>query len=510
VNFDNLLQFKKIVIQCHDNPDADSLACAFALLEFFNLHQIETEIVYSGFVPVSKPNLKLMIKELGIKARFIPGNDDSTDYRNEPGTLLMVVDGQYDSGNVKKLPATAIGVIDHHIHSSEMPATVFCDIRSFLGSCSTIVWLLLKNCGFDFDTHIKVSTALYYGLYTDTGALTEIAHPLDKDLRDSIRYDKALIKKFINSNLTQEDITLAGKSLIGGRIDLSTRSAVYYTEPCDPNMLGFISDLALQVDTIDSCVVFCEVSGGVKLSVRSCVREIMASELADYLCEGGGSGGGHADKAGGFISSDFISRSRLSLLDFFHSKYAEYFKSCDLIYSGVYKPELSAFEQYNKLKIPIGYVRTTDIFPEGVEMIVRMLEGDAHFISDHNTYLMVGIREEVYPITREKFEKTYEVLSGGYAPRSELLTEAHYVPIVKNVREGLAENIEKHIHPCISRGEAKIYAKQLTKRAKVFTAWSKEGYLYGKPGDWLAIRSDDLNDIYIIQDSVFSLTYRKI
>jgi len=510
MNFNQIQQFKKIVIQCHDNPDADSLACAYAISEYFKLSQIKTEIVYSGFTPVSKSNLKLMMDELEMKAHFIPKNDDSTDYRQEPGTLLLVVDGQYGSGNVKKLPAAAIGMIDHHIHLPEMPPTVFCDIRPFLGSCSTLVWQLLKNCEFDFDTHIRVSTALYYGLYTDTGALTEIVHPLDKDLRDNIRYDKTLIKKLRNSNLTQEDITLAGKSLMSGRIDLATKSAVYYTEPCDPNMLGFISDLVLQVDTIDSCVVFCEVSGGIKLSVRSCVREIMASELADYLCEGGGSGGGHTDKAGGFISADFISRSGFSPLDFLSSRYIGYFKNYDLIYSGFYKPDLSTFEQYSKLKIPIGYVRTTDIFPEGVEMIVRMLEGDANFISDPNTYLMVGIREEVYPITREKFEKSYEVLSGEYAPHHELLTEAHYIPTVKNAREGLAENIERHIRPCVNRGEVVIYARQLAKSAKVFTAWNKEGYLYGKPGDWLAVRSDDLNDVYIIQNSIFTLTYRKI
>ena len=182
MDFSQLNQFSKVVIQCHDNPDADSLACAYALSEYFGLSQIKTEIVYSGFAPVSKPNLKLMMDELGINARFIPKNDDSTDYRQEQGTLLLVVDGQYGGGNVKKLPVATIGIIDHHIHPSEMPPSVFCDIRPFLGSCQTLVWLLLKNGGFDFNTHANVSTALYYGLYTDTSELSEINHPLDKDL----------------------------------------------------------------------------------------------------------------------------------------------------------------------------------------------------------------------------------------------------------------------------------------------------------------------------------------
>ena len=369
---------------------------------------------------------------------------------------------------------------------------------------------MLKDSGFNFDEYEKVSTALYYGLYTDTGSLAEIKHPLDKDLRDNIKYNKGLIKKLKNCNLTPEDLALAGKSLLNGKINSKTKSAVFYTEPCDPNMLGFISDLALQVDNIDSCIVFCEVSGGLKLSVRSCVREIMASELASRICEGGGSGGGHSDKAGGFISADFISRSGYSPLDFLSSRYSGYFDNYELIYSEIYKPDISAFEQYVKLNIPIGYVHTTDIFPHGTEMTIRTIEGDAQINTDNDTYIMVGIQEEVYPIKREKFERSYEVLSGDYKQNPEFLTEAHYTPTVIKASEGITENIEKFIRPCVSRGEVRIYAKQINKNAKVFNDWNDEGYMFGKPGDWLAIRSDDLKDIYIIQDSIFRKTYKKI
>jgi len=508
MNLNQIKQFEKIVIQCHDNPDADSLACAYAISEYLKLSQRSTEIVYSGFAPISKSNLIMMMDELKIKTRFIPKNNVSIDYSQEPETLLLVVDGQYGAGNVKKLPATEVGMIDHHI--LEMPLVKYNDIRPFLGSCSTLVWLLLKNCEFDFDKYNNVSTALYYGLYTDTGGLTEITHPLDKDLRDSIKFDKSLIKKLKNCNLTLEDLNLASKSLMNGQVDPTTRSAVFYTAPCDPNMLGFVSDLALEVDTIDSCVVFCEVSGGIKLSVRSCVKEIMANELAAYLCKDGGSGGGHNDKAGGFISADFISRSGLSPLVFLTSRYNRYFNHYDLIYSGIYKPDISVYEQYEKLKIPIGFAQTIDIFPEGVEMIVRMLEGDAHIISDKNTYLMVGLKEEIYPIKREKFEQSYLVLSGEYTPNLNFLPEYHYKPTVKNTREGHIENIEKYIRPCVNCGEVKIYAKQLSKNTKVFTPWNNEGYMCGNPGDWLAFRSDDINDIYIIQNSIFNLVYRKI
>lgn len=72
--------------------------------------------------------------------------------------------------------------------------------------------------------------------------------------------------------------------------------AVIHSQPCDPNVLGLISDFLLQVAGVNTCVVYNEDSGGYKFSVRSCIREVNASELSDYLSEGIGSGGGHVEK----------------------------------------------------------------------------------------------------------------------------------------------------------------------------------------------------------------------
>jgi len=501
-------RFDKIVVQCHDNPDADALASAFSVTEYFKERSKAVEIIYGGFAPVQKSNLTLMMDELGIKARFLPKNEEPPDYTLENNTLLLIVDGQYCAGNVKKLNARYVAVIDHHV--PETPPVMFSDIRPFLGACSTLVWLLLKNSGFDFSKKLDVSTALYYGLYTDTGSLGEITHPLDKDMRDNLSHDKILIKRLKNCNLTMKDLMLAGKGLIASRADFNTSSGIFFAEPCDPNILGFISDLALQVDTLNSCVVFCEVSGGVKISVRSCVREIMAYELAGRLCEGGGSGGGHSEKAGGFISKDFIDKSGQSSLDFLSARYTKYFTEYDLFYSGKFKADLNEFEQYVKLKIPIGFAKTTDIFPEGTEILIRTLEGDSHIVSSENMYIMIGIRQEVYPIKREKFERTYEELQGDYVVLPEFLPERHYVPVIKNRKEGVSENIEKYIRPCVAKGETKIFARPLQKSAKVFTEWNQEGYMFGRAGDRLACRADDPSDIYIIENTIFDLTYGKI
>ena len=499
-------EFDKIVIQCHDNPDPDALACAFAMSAYLKAFGKETKIIYSGFSRIVKANLILMQSELGIEVNFIPKTDTETTIPKD--TLLLLVDCQYGAGNVKKISASNIGVIDHHIQEKNLAN--FADVRPFLGSCATLCWYLLKEDGFDFDNNKKVATALYYGLYTDTNSLSEITHPLDKDARDSLKFDKALIKRLNNTNITLNDLNLAGKSLISNNFNPDNKSAVFYAEPCDPNILGFISDLALQVDHIDTCIVFCEVSGGVKISVRSCVREVMANELAATLCEGGGSGGGHADKAGGFISRDFIDSKGVTPFDYLINKHKEYFLKYDLIYASNYQPNLTEFKIYKKSNIPVGFVKTTDLFESGTEMIVRTLEGDANIVSSEDTYIMVGVKEEIYPIKRVKFEKTYKVMDGKYVPHSEFFESNHYSPMVKAKIDGEMQDIKECIHPCVSTGEVEIYAKQLKKHTKVFTSWDYEGYMHGRPGDYIAVRLDDTGDAYIIEKTIFDATYKEV
>jgi len=505
----NLLPYDHVVIQCHDNPDPDAIASAFALYKFLAEQGKDAQIVYSGVSEIRKTNLLLMVVELKIPLRFIKRDDDSSVFEGKGKNILVMLDCQYGAGNVKKLAADEIAIIDHHV--KEMPETPLSDIRPFLGSCSTLMWHLLCNAGFDFKNHLDVGTALYYGLYTDTNRLSEIMHPLDKDLRDNIKYDSGLMKKLRNSNLSIGDLTIAANTLLNHRICEKINCAVFEAESCDPNVLGFISDLALQVDNIVVCVVFCRVSGGLKLSVRSCVREVMANELAEKICRGIGSGGGHNSKAGGFISMDKLEECNAAN----PSKYliehlTQYFDEYDHVYCGQLEIDINKLEKYRKNKIPIGFVRSVDIFPEGTEILIRTLEGDTHVTADSDIYIMVGIDQGIWPIKRIKFEASYHELDSSYKQDEQFKSEDQYDPTVKDRIHGETVSLLPYVRSCIPTGESIIFAKKLERPTKVFTAWNLDGYMFGDIGDYLAIRSDDINDAYVIKESIFHKTYTKI
>lgn len=54
-----------------------------------------------------------------------------------------------------------------------------------------------------------------------------------------------------------------------------------------------------------------------------------------------------------------------------------------------------------------------------------------------------------------------------------------------------------------------MFAKELTKRVKVFAAWDSEKYMLGCPGDYLLVRYEDRNDVYILERDVFFHTYER-
>ena len=297
-----LLGYNQIIVQCHDNPDADTIASGFGIYTYLKMHGKDVRLVYGGRNIIRKSNLVIMVRELEIpieNVRHMSGE--------EPVELLVTVDCQYGEGNVKHYPAKNVAVIDHHRVSGTLPELH--EVQSNLGACSTLVWNMLKEEGIDPNENEKLATALYYGLFTDTGNLEEIYHEKDMELRDSAKFHMGLITKLRNANISIEELETAGAALLRCDYNEQYRFAVVKAGPCDPNVLGLISDMVLEVDSIDVCVVFSILANGVKLSIRSCDERIRANELATKLCMGIGSGGGHEVKAGGTLQMNLLTKA---------------------------------------------------------------------------------------------------------------------------------------------------------------------------------------------------------
>ena len=492
----DLNKYQSITIQCHDNPDADSIASGFGVYEYFHSKGKSVKLIYSGEKKIQKSNLVIMIEKLNIPIIYVDKLDD-TD-------LLLLVDCQYGAGNVTNFQAPNIAVIDHHeLETTLLPLSL---IESKLGSCSTIVWHLLIEEHFPVNENLSLSTALYYGLLSDTNNFSELYHPMDKDMRDLLKADYSLITQLKNSNLSLRELEIAGIALLRYTYHEENRFAIIKAQPCDPNILGLISDLVQQVDSIDTCIVFCEYGNGIKISIRSCIREIKACELAEYLTEPHGSGGGHFEKAGGYIPEKSLVKSfnRITTEQYLLNRLTDYYHNHELIYAESTYIDMNEMNKYEKLLLPLGYIKVSDLFSINTPIMIRTLHGDFELLVKEHLYIIIDIQGIISFLYQDQFDKKFQASDVIFSPN------ITYNPSIKNRENGITYELMKYVQPCMPISKAYVYAKQLNTATKVFTIGDSNIYQHGAIGDYLVAPWDNLKDLSIINKNIFEQLYKPL
>lgn len=406
----SLEKYDNIVIQMHDNPDADAVGSGYALYDYFLSRNKKARLVYGGRAKITKSNICMIIDKLHIPVEYLNDPDVTIGVPE----LLLTVDCQYGEGNVQHIDAETVAMIDHHNTGRE--SDELCEIRSNIVSCATICYDLLKAEGYDVNRDIAVATALYYGLFMDSNELSEVRHPLERDMLDFLKIDEQLLDRVTHANFTLEEFETAGMAMLRYNYNENKRLAIIKAKPCDPNILGLVGDFVLQVDSIDVCIIFNELPEGYKLSVRSCSPYVTANDMAAYLVTDIGNGGGHLNKAGGFISrSKYKAKyGDLGIDTYIFSKSEEYYDSCDVVYASEGIEDTVDFALYKKLPSVCGYVKTLDFLEPGTECKIRTYEGDVAVRASADIYVMIGLLGEVYPIERDKFEQKYQALAEAY------------------------------------------------------------------------------------------------
>ena len=129
---------------------------------------------------------------------------------------------------------------------------------------------------------------------------------------DSLEIRKSIITEMCNSNISLEELKITGKAILDYDYYGKNKYLVIHAEKCDPNILGVISDFSMETTGVNVCVAYYISPEEVKFSVRSCIREVHANEVAASLAEGIGGGGGHLRKAGGAFYPDEIIKQVIS------------------------------------------------------------------------------------------------------------------------------------------------------------------------------------------------------
>ena len=235
----------------------------------------------------------------------------------------------------------------------------------------------------------------------------------------------------------------------------------------------------------------------------------MANDFARYLS----GGGGHSQKAGGFISKAKTEEADIGIDDLIKKRAWEYFNDFDVIDTATHSVDITAMAKYKKRKFPVGYLKTTDICVAGTPLLIRTMESDIQKLAAEDIYLMIGAFGEVYPISLKTFSGSYAHVDDHYEAGMFELQADHaeivggYIPTIKNQITGEFIDYAKFAKTCIPTGDVYLYAMQVVKNTKVFSHWVEDGYMLAAPGDYVAVRSGKTDHAYVVRKGVFEKTY---
>ena len=67
----DLLEYNQIIVLCHDNPDADTIASGFGIYTYFKEQKKDVRLIYGGTNVIRRSNLLMMVNELEIPIEHV-------------------------------------------------------------------------------------------------------------------------------------------------------------------------------------------------------------------------------------------------------------------------------------------------------------------------------------------------------------------------------------------------------------------------------------------------------
>lgn len=287
---------QRLLVLTHTNPDPDSIASAFGLLELAqNRFGMDGAFGITG--RIMRAENREMVKQLEVPSVPLAQLDlDSFD-------VVAVVDAQPGFGHTTIPEGLLVDiVVDHHQadESCEGMGIPFRDIRLDLGATSSIVTGYLRDAGVEVGPDL--ATALAYGIRTDTADLSRNVSSLDKSSYEFLlsRIDRVKLAAITNPRLPEDYFSALKQGLKNVRIyDHVAVSSLDKT--ASPEMVAEVADMLLRHEGVSEVFVGGLVGTTYHISVRTEVGGRSAWRFLRDAVGDEGSYGGHGAVAGGSI-----------------------------------------------------------------------------------------------------------------------------------------------------------------------------------------------------------------
>ena len=282
-----------VLILTHDNPDPDGLSSGKALATLLMNWEIRSDLIYSGIV--ARAENKEMLRSLTPEWQPDTKVQEFCTYSS-----IALVDSQPGAGN-NSLPADIkpnIVIDHHHPIQSGMAHIEYIDMRPDVGATASLLYQHLEAAGIVPDNNL--STALFYGIQTDTQGLSRGTSWLDKDIYIKLLslIDRQKLIQVERAGLSRDYFRAFNKGLQAARI-FNQVVIVDLDKMHRPDFVAEIADLMIRLNDAQASLCTGYHEDTLYFSLRSKPDGYNAESIVQEIIFSPGKAGGHGTMAGG-------------------------------------------------------------------------------------------------------------------------------------------------------------------------------------------------------------------
>jgi nanoRNase/pAp phosphatase (c-di-AMP/oligoRNAs hydrolase) len=285
----------RLAVVTHDNPDPDAIASALALVRIAESVGVRADPVYFG--DISHQENRALVNLLDLDLRSL--GEGTEEALAEYGGVALV-DHSRPGVNDGLDPGTTVDiVVDHHPPRAPVEAR-FVDLRSGVGSTSTLLADYLEHLG--IEPSRTLASALLYGIRIDTRDFTRECSRADYEAAAFLlpHVDADTLERVESPSMSAEVLETLARAIR----NRDRREAVLVTgvgRIRDRDALAQAADVLLDMEGVCVTLVYGYRDDTVYVSGRARGTDLDLGETLREALGSIGSAGGHADMAGAQI-----------------------------------------------------------------------------------------------------------------------------------------------------------------------------------------------------------------
>jgi nanoRNase/pAp phosphatase (c-di-AMP/oligoRNAs hydrolase) len=297
----------------HPGPDPDAMSCALAVGALAEQRDTDATLYYAGQIRHQENRAFQTVLDVTFEQIEQAGEIAEDE--------VVLVDHNRTRGFPDAEMIEPLAVVDHHPGNGT--GRKFTDVRTDAGACATILSEYFESLGYtpvspdelaDLDStrgtlDPQVSTALLYGIQSDTKNLTNGCSPAEFEaasyLYDGV--DEGKLDRIANPDMDAESLDVKARAILEREI----RSAFAVSDVGRVSNVDAIPQAAEELrrlEGVNAVVVLAEKDGVIHLSGRSNDDRVHMGKTLEAAVEDVpmSSAGGHARMGGGQISTEHM------------------------------------------------------------------------------------------------------------------------------------------------------------------------------------------------------------